>query len=358
MLYILFTTGQCNLKCKYCGGSFPPNLVPWKTTYPTSQLKSFIFDDPEPTIAFYGGEPLLNVKFIRDVMEDFPEAKFVIQSNGILARSLEPEYWLRFDAVLLSLDGRRKVTNYYRGAKVYDRIIDSARWLKTIGFKKDLIARMTVSEFSDIFLDVKHLLSLNLFDHVHWQLDVVWSSNWKDFDGWCESSYMSGISRLANFWIEGARKGRVLGLVPFVAVLKTMLKQSRIDSPPCGSGLNSLSILPNGCIVACPIAVDVNWAKLGNILTDQRDRLINRVKIGEPCTSCHYLKYCGGRCLYAHYERLWGEAGFNKTCEVTIHTIDELSKIKDEVLSLLDRKVISMTQLDYPTFNNTTEIIP
>ena len=358
MLYILFTTGQCNLKCKYCGGSFPQSLVPWKINYSISHLKRFISDDPEPIIAFYGGEPLLNVRFIKDVVKDFPKAKFVIQSNGILTKMLEPDYWLRFDAVLLSIDGRRMVNDRYRGAKVYDEVVDSARWLRTIGFKNDLIARMTISELSDVFLDVKHLLSLNLFDHIHWQLDVVWSTRWKDFYGWCESSYIPGISRLVHYWIEEAKKGRVSGFVPFIALLKTMIKNVSIDRPPCGAGINSLSILTNGDVIACPIAVDVKWAKLGNISKDSKAQMINKVKINEPCVSCDYLKYCGGRCLYAHYERLWGEDGSNKICKVAIHTINELTKIKDEVLSLLNRNVIFMDRLDYPPFNNTTEVIP
>jgi len=358
MLYILFTTGKCNLKCKYCGGSFPPNLVPWKIKYSVGHLNRFISGDPEPIIAFYGGEPLLNVKFIERVMEEFPGAKFVIQSNGTLGRRLEPEYWLKFNAVLLSIDGRRAVTNYYRGAKVYDNVVNFARWLRTIGFKNNLIARMTVSELSHIFLDVKHLLSLQLFDHIHWQLNVVWSSRWKDFDGWCKSNYMPGISRLVNLWVDESGKGRVLGIVPFITLLKTMIRDERIECPPCGAGENSFAVLTNGYVVACPIAVDVKWARLGSILKDSRAQMMNKVKIKEPCISCDYLEYCGGRCLYANYERLWGEDGFKKTCKLTIHLINELAKIKDEVLSLLERNIITMDTLDYPPFNNTIEVIP
>jgi len=356
MLYIVLTTGQCNLRCKYCGGSFHPNLVPWEIKYSADRLREFISSDPDPIIAFYGGEPLLNVEFIREVMKC--SAKFVIQTNGTLIRRLEPEYWLRFDAVLLSIDGRRWVTDYYRGAGIHDRVVDAAEWLRTVGFENDLIARMAVSERSDIFLDVKHLLSLNLFDHIHWQLDTIWSSSWRDFEGWCETSYMPGISRLVCFWIDEARKGRVLGLVPFVAILKMMIKNEKANCSPCGAGVNSLSILTNGDVIACPIALDVKWAKLGNISNGAAAQMLGKVKIGEPCVSCGYVRYCGGRCLYAHHERLWGEKGFNKICEVTAHMINELTKIKDEALFLLDRNILSMRKMDYPVFNNTTEIIP
>ena len=332
--------------------------MPWKTHYSINHLKRFISDDRKPVIAFYGGEPLLNTGFIKHVLKQFPAAKFVIQSNGILARELDPEYWLEFDTVLLSIDGRRIVTDHYRGPRVYDRVVDCARWLRKIGYNNDLIARMTVSELSDIFLDVRHLASLNLFDHIHWQLDVVWSSCWESFYEWCESSYMHGVCRLVNQWIEEARKGRVTGLVPFLAILRAMIRNVEISCPPCGAGVDSVSILTDGSIISCPIAVDVEWAKLGSILKDSRADVVKKARIGEPCTSCNHLRFCGGRCLYAHNERLWGQDGFNKICEVTIRTIDELAKIRDEVLNLLDGNVISMDQLEYPLFNNTTELIP
>jgi len=333
-------------------------LVPWEIKYSLTDLERFVSDDPEPTIAFYGGEPLLNTQFVEEVVEQFSNAKFVIQTNGILARNLDPDYWLRFDAALLSIDGRETTTDTYRGSNVYDKVINAARWLRKIGYKNDLIARMTVSEISDIFLDIRHLQSLGLFDHIHWQLDVIWSSHWKDFHRWCESSYIPGINRLVRCWIQEARNGEVNGLVPFITILGTMIRKVAIPCPPCGAGVDSVSILPDGKVIACPIAVDVKWAKLGNILKNSRWEMTNKVRIGEPCTSCSYLNFCGGRCLYAHNERLWGQDGFDKICEVTIRTIDELAKTKDQMVSLLNRNIISMDQLDYPPFNNTTELIP
>ncbi len=356
MLYIVLTTGQCNLNCRYCGGSFPPNQVPWETTYQADRLTKFIEGDPDPVIAFYGGEPLLNTKFIQEAMKN--NARYVIQTNGTLAKQLQPELWRRFDAVLLSIDGRPRVTDHYRGAGIHDKVIESAKWLRDIGYRGDLIARMAVPERSDIFLDVKHLLSLDLFDHIHWQLDAVWSTNWKDFDGWCKETYMPGITKLVHLWIEEAHRGRVLGLVPFVAILKMMIKGEEASRPPCEAGTNSLAILTNGDVIACPIAFDAQWAKLGNISNSKARQMTGKAPIGEPCTSCSHLRYCGGRCLYTHYERFWGEHGFQKICDVTTHMIDELEKTRDEVISLLARDIISMSQLNYPPFNNTTEIIP
>ncbi|MEM0131837.1 MAG: putative peptide-modifying radical SAM/SPASM domain-containing protein, partial [Saccharolobus sp.] len=39
MLWILMTTGKCNLRCNYCGGSFPRNVVPYEIKYDIYKLK-------------------------------------------------------------------------------------------------------------------------------------------------------------------------------------------------------------------------------------------------------------------------------------------------------------------------------
>ena len=357
MLYIIFTTGRCNLKCKYCGGSFSPERVPWKPKYSADDLIRFLSGDPDPIIAFYGGEPLINVDLIVEVMDRLPDARFVIQSNATLTWRLKPEYWLKFNAVLLSIDGRMEVTDFYRGSGVYRRVIESAEWLRRIGFKGDLIARMTVSEISDLFLEVNHLLSLGIFDHIHWQLDVIWSDRWRRFDHWCRESYIPGIDRLVSLWIRRAEEGMLLGIAPFQGVMKAIIGGS-IGSPPCGSGVNSISILTDGSIVACPIAVDVEWARLGSIFENDWRETVNRIRIGDDCRSCMYFKYCGGRCLYAYKERLWGESGFRSICRLTIHMIKRLMEVKDKILHLIDKGIINIEDLAYPKFNNTVEIIP
>ena len=347
MLYFIFTTGQCNLKCRYCGGSFPQDLVPWRILYPLRDLIDFIAEDDDATIAFYGGEPLLNAQYIAQVMDHVPAKRFVIQTNGLLFKRLKAEYWRRMDTVLLSIDGREAITDYYRGRGVYRKVLEAAHFLRKIGFKGDLIARMTISSRSDVFRDVLHLLSLDIFDHVHWQLDVVWSPPW-DFRSWARRSYMPGISRLIHLWKESLEAGRALGIAPFLGIARRAKYGG--PAPPCGAGQDAFAILTDGRIIACPIAVDVPWALLGHISTHSPGELKGKVGIGEPCTSCEVFRYCGGRCLYAYKERYWGEEGFRAVCQVTKHTIRE-------VLECIDKCAPSEV-FSYPSFNNSLEIIP
>jgi len=353
----VFTTGRCNLNCKYCGGSFPEFKVPSRPRYSLESLKRFMKGDEEPIIAFYGGEPLINPSFIQEVMDEKPDAKFVIQTNATLIDALPAKYWRKMDTVLVSIDGRREVTDGYRGHGVYEAVVQGAKKLREQGFRGDLIARMTLSEKSDVYLDVIHLLSLEIFDHVHWQLDVIWSPRWLHFNAWAKQ-YIEGLRMLMDCWLDALRKGKVLGIVPFLGVLKTLLTGKPIEVPPCGAGSTAVAISTDGRVLACPIAVEEDWAYLGKLEETTWRSVRGKVTIGEPCSSCRYFHLCGGRCLYSHIERLWGMGGFRAVCRLTLGLIKPLTKIKQEVTNLVRKGMVSLSELLYPPYNNTTEIIP
>lgn len=57
-------------------GSFDLKLVPWKIEYDIRLLEGLIRD--EGVIAFYGGEPLLNLEFIGKVIDAFQENDYVL----------------------------------------------------------------------------------------------------------------------------------------------------------------------------------------------------------------------------------------------------------------------------------------
>jgi putative peptide-modifying radical SAM enzyme len=355
LLYFILTTGKCNLHCRYCGGSFPEDKVPWTVDYDIELLKDLIKDDSDPTIAFYGGEPLENCGYIREVMNRVDVKRFIIQTNGLSAERLGSEYWNRMDAVLLSIDGTKSTTDFYRGEGVYRRVLRAAEVLRDGGFKGDLVARMAVSERSDIFTEVDHLLGLEIFDHIHWQIDAGWSEQWNDFTGWCERSYKPGILRLARKWLSEMEDGKVLGLVPFLGIRNRLRRGGPI--PPCGSGEESISVMPDGSIRACPIAFDVKWALLGR-LPEHSGSKLPKVHISGQCMGCSYLRVCGGRCLYFNRERLWGQEGFEKVCEITKYTIDIIAAMENPINQVVARGTVDQESLDYPKFNNTTEIIP
>jgi putative peptide-modifying radical SAM enzyme len=352
MLYIILSTGKCNANCDYCGGSFPEKVVPYEVMYEPEDLIRFISGDRNPILAFYGGEPLLNVDFIRSIMDNIT-AKFVIQTNGILMGKLGKDYWLRFDTILVSIDGIEQINDLHRGKGMYRVALRMATRLNRMSFQGDLVARMTVTEDTDIYRDVAHLLSLDLFDHVHWQLDVGWSRKWGDFKKWFERSYKPGISQIVNDWLRGTMRGEHCGIAPIQGVLQRIVNGG--IKPPCGAGQDACAISTDGRILACPIAVDVRWGDIGHLRTHRWSNL-PQVEVEEQCRACEEFEVCGGRCLYMNKERLWDSDTLLGICNATKHLISEV-KLAAQIL-VKSRGYDALKTEMYPGYNNTIEIIP
>ncbi|MHA1401780.1 MAG: TIGR04084 family radical SAM/SPASM domain-containing protein [Candidatus Heimdallarchaeaceae archaeon] len=361
MNWFIVTTNKCNFYCQYCQNEPHPDL-PVKPSWDITKLKRFIAEDNNTTIAFYGGEPLLNLDLIIRVMDEIPSDHYTLQTNGWFLHLIPPEYLRRFSSILISLDGDKEITNCNRGKGVYERIQKNIAIIREKGFTGDLIARMAVSEGADIFRDVIHLLNEPTlsFDHVHWQLDVLWDDpenvRWTDFDSWIEK-YNQGITKLVAYWLEEMKKGKVRGIVPFLGIFRHILNNTK-TTLPCQAGLTSFAIRTDGALTVCPLPPEYEFSVVGHLEKSTPNEIRNSVTIDEPCLSCEVYNLCGGRCLFANKTKLWGEEGFAEVCKTVKHLINELKKIKKEVLELIDNGIIEKSDFDYPAYNNTTEIIP
>ncbi|MHA1813289.1 MAG: TIGR04084 family radical SAM/SPASM domain-containing protein, partial [Candidatus Thorarchaeota archaeon] len=240
-------------------------------------------------------------------------------------------------------------------------VLDSVRWLESIGYEGDIVARMAVSEQSDIYKEVRHLLDLRnpTFKHVHWQLNVVWDAegNWTDFDSWVANSYKPGISRLVREWVKKMESGVIEGIVPFMPLMYTLLT-GKTSLLRCGSGLDTFAIHVDGKIGVCPISPDWDFSIVGHINDTDPSSLRNIMMVDEPCPSCEEYGVCGGRCLFANKQRLWGDDGFRKICDTVKHLIRELRAQVPRVQELVDNGTIRVEDFDYPEYNNGCEIIP
>ncbi|TFF93494.1 TIGR04084 family radical SAM/SPASM domain-containing protein [Candidatus Thorarchaeota archaeon] len=360
MNYHIVLTKRCNLNCIYCLEDQDAASAP-EVQYSLDGLEEFLDQDEDVQLMFYGGEPTLRIPLMTDIMDRFEDARFMLQTNALLLDRIPEEYVHKLHSVLVSIDGLEETTDFYRSAGVYRKVLKNVRWLREIGYEGDVVARMTVSEQSDIFRDVTHLLELSRphFDHVHWQLNVIWDAegNWTDFDGWLERSYKPGLSKLARYWAERMHKGTLLGIVPFLPTMYSILtgEESRMR---CGSGIDTFAIHPDGSIGVCPISPDWEFSIVGNIANTKPDDIRNIMEVEEPCPSCDIYGICGGRCLFANKQRLWGDDGFQKVCTTVRHLVDVLAGIQPEVRNLIETGVLSESDFDYPKYNNGCEIIP
>ena len=360
MQYFVILTKECNLLCTYCGGgsATPPREI----QYPIRDLGAFLSKDSSPVVEFYGGEPLLRLGKMREIMDSVP-GRFALQTNGLFLDRLEPDVLRRIHTMLVSVDGAKDVNDRERGEGVYERVMRNVGLVRERGYAGDIVARMTVVQGSDIVGNVGHLLGTGLFDHVHWQLNfgMFWEAgedNDPGLEEWIDD-YNAGVSELAGGWIgEMRRSGKVQGLVPFTGVMRTLLsgEKSRLR---CGSGVDFFAVMPDGRISACPVAVDFDFSVVGSLKDSTPASLRGSVPVGPPCDSCDILDVCGGRCLLVNRSQgLLRKNGYASICKTVRQLVAELEDALPEVKSMLADGTVRRGAFDYPEFNNGCEIIP
>jgi putative peptide-modifying radical SAM enzyme len=373
MFFHLMLTTECDLHCRYCfgealedfGGGFDgfnvDYCLPRRINFDLEMLKRFCELDPECVLIFYGGEPLLCLNYVRRVMDLVGARHFVVQTNGLHLGCLEPAYLNRFSLILVSLDGNEALTDYYRGAGVFRRVIDNLKLVVGNGFKGEIIARMTVMEETDIYRQVLWLLNNDefAFSSVHWQLNAGFWNDFerRNFQKWSEESYNPGIRRLVKFWVDYMeRNGVVLRLYPFLGVARSFLKGEKRVFLRCGAGWINYAIQTDGHIVPCPSMWGMRDFYLGHISTAHPLRL-RKVFVGEPCTSCRIFNVCGGRCLYANVTKRWKPESYKLVCGTVKNLIEAVAGEIPRIKRLIDAGRIKVEDFDFMQYIG-CEIIP
>lgn len=371
--FFVTLTTKCDLQCRYCYGECCDDFdyhddglevdyyLPSTISYDTDALKSFLSRDPESKIIFYGGEPLLELEKIKELMNTFSSHTILLHTNGTMLDRLEPEYVNRFPIISISIDGDEKLTDYYRGSGVYAKIRDNLKLIRSNGYKGEVIARMTVMEETDIYSQALHLLNdpVLSFDSVHWQLNALfWRNDYKrrDFARWANESYNPGVKKLIKEWIRVMKEeGRVLRIYPFMGMMQSLLTDEK-TLLRCGAGWAEYNVQTDGKVSPCPVMSGLKDFYAGDIHTSDPLSL-RKVLISGPCKNCEELEVCGGRCLYANVTMKWGEKGFSEVCSTIKFYINALREEVPVVRELIEQGKISMDDFRHVRYNS-CEIIP
>lgn len=156
---VLSMTYNCNLNCKYCyvrGGDLHSKMMSSKVAIKAIDfLLSKNLD--EITIQFFGGEPTLNFKCIKDVVDYLNKKKtktkinFEISTNGLVPRNILNFFVKNKFLFIVSLDGTEEIHNRQRPAR-NEKINSFQETKKTIGLilqkTKRLKVRTTVTSKS------------------------------------------------------------------------------------------------------------------------------------------------------------------------------------------------------------------
>jgi uncharacterized protein len=376
LLYFhLILTDECNLCCTYCRAKAfeeavekddPSSQVEIDPTLPSDLdvnldlLYDFLKKDPESTLTFYGGEPLMRADLIKTIVKDAPVHRFMMQTNGILLDRLDPTIINRFSTILVSIDGDEALTDANRGLGTYRAIINNIKRIRRNGYHRELIARMTVNEGTDIVDAVRWLYDNPdySFSSIHWQMDANFADDFshRQFAGWVTKNYNPGIIRLIKLWVDHMETdGKVLRWYPFLDPMEDLL-HGRQSLLRCGSGYANYSIMTDGHIAPCPVMIGMSQYYVGHI-KDADPLNLPVIEVNGDCTLCKIRGFCGGRCLYSNITKPWGADERRMVCSSVKNLHDGLTGALPRVNDLIDEGVICVSDFSHEKFNG-CEIIP
>jgi len=374
MFFHIILTTECNLQCRYCFGEaledvdadFPDfeidYCLPKRISYDVDLLNRFCRQDPDCVLTFYGGEPLLCIDEIKQIMDSVKAKHFLIQTNGLLLDRLEPEYVNRLHAILISIDGDEALTDFYRGKGTFRKVVNNLKLIRRNGFKGELIARMTVMEQTDIYKQVKWLLNNDEFpfSSVHWQLNAgFWKNDFsrRDFKKWSQENYNLGVRKLVKFWVDYMEnKGKVSKLYPFLGIAQSLLLEEKQTLLRCGAGWINYAIQTDGYIAPCPTMWGIKNYYLGHISRTSPLKL-KKISFSEPCTKCDIFRICGGRCLYANVTKRWNPKAYGLVCNTVRNLVNTISEEIPRIRELIKVGKVGLKDFEFMKFNG-CEIIP
>lgn len=352
LLVHLHTTNDCNLDCSYCYNRGSARIKRITPKYKPNYLVDLLTENAEALdIVFYGGEPLLNVNFIAEVISLFRphvgiESQFHIVTNGTVPFSKLNELGClqKISSIWISFDGTKDTITRLRGDNVYDDIIENVKDLNDI-YSGKVVARMTYTSGLNLCENVFE--AGRFFQHVFFQCDnTIAEAEAVNF----AKSFQYQFPKLVDKWLTLYTKGSISWLSDNVlGIWHHLHNKIKKDYYHCSPGVGCLTIDSNGNIYSCPEGETpeshsvINDCNLGNI-SDGLNRKKHELKA--RCSDCDLLWLCGGRCMWTDNESY---------CDIVRTAIETVKKHETDVEGLVLDKRILMEDF-YPS--HYSEVVP
>jgi uncharacterized protein len=314
---------KCNLGCTYCyaqQGAFggeAKNMPLATANEAVDLLLAQAGEGGKATLAFLGGEPLVNRSVVQAVTQRAAELagrrgialSFSITTNGTLLNQADAAFFETHGfAVTVSLDGPRETHDrlrpYKSGAGSFDRIMRNLQPLLARQRRMQVSARVTVTPGN---LDLRR--TLDDFIAAGFR-SVGFSPVLSAPDAGSGELRGEDLARMLEGMIDCGRafeQKLIAGeRYPFENMVNAMREIHRgTHRPyPCGAGAGYFGVSADGELAACHRFVGDPEGAMGNLAAVDRDRqsrwLAERhVHRQAPCTQCWARYLCGGGC---HHE--------------------------------------------------------
>ena len=311
---------DCNLACRYCfaeEGEYHGRRALMSFEVGKKALDFLVANSGSREhleVDFFGGEPLLNWKVVKQLVEygrsleeaNHKKFRFTLTTNGVLLNDEIMEFCNReMSNVVLSLDGRKEINDKMRpfrnGSGSYDMIVPKFQKFAESRGQKNYYVRGTFTrnnlDFAD---DVIHYADLG-FQQM--SMEPVVADPAEDYAIREEDiqQILKEYDKLALEYIKRKKDGRGFNFFHFMVDLdQGPCAIKRLSG--CGAGHEYLAVAPNGDIYPCHQFVGNKDFLMGNVNENKIDENIEKmfersnVYTKEKCKNCFAKFYCSGGC--------------------------------------------------------------
>ncbi len=358
MEYYISITYNCNLRCSYCSSKriLSPSKELILTNDKMDELIKYISKNnhtQKDLVIFFGGEPLLEYQIIDKFIKraSYLNLDYGLYTNGLLLDNIPLNILQSMNVIFVSVDGDKKSHDKHRGLGTYEKIINN---LKTIKPKIDgfILGRITVEEETNIFNSATNIM--NYVDGVYWQ--IVNKPKFNDKDVFI-NNYKKYIIQLFDFWLYNFKRGKILNIIPFQAIISSLVFNYARGglSFRCGAGSSFQTIDIYGNIYWCDEYMGDPRGIVGRINGSKPNLLYeNHKDIFEDCEKCKISDICLGRCKKCLKE--YPKEQIRVYCDLSIFLVETIIVHINEI-----EKVIKSKNHDLKSLYNAprcTEEIP
>lgn len=316
---------DCNLACRYCfaeEGEYHGHRELMSFEVGRKALDFLIANSGRRRnleVDFFGGEPLMNWKVVKDLVaygreqEKLHDKKFrfTLTTNGVLLNDEVMEFANReMGNVVLSIDGRKKIHDHMRpfrrGQGSYDLIVPKFQKFAESRNQDKYYVRGTFTHYNlDFSEDVLHLADLG-FKQISVEPVVAEDSEAYALREEDLPKLFEEYDKLAAEMVKRKKAGKDFNFFHFMIDLEGgPCVAKRLSG--CGSGTEYLAVTPWGDLYPCHQFVGNEEFLMGNVWdgvkrTDIRDEFkCCNVYAKEKCRTCFAKFYCSGGCAANSY---------------------------------------------------------
>lgn len=326
-------TDSCNLNCVYCSSeacninTVKPNLeigMLWiDRIYDYIKIHNCKHIDLE----FTGGEPLLFVDYLKEVI-DYAKKKFSsiesldVSYSVVTNLTLLDEKHLDFlksigaNTIQVSLDGTKEIHDrhrpYHSGKGSFDTIIKNIKRLKASGFETTTIASVITKESEIHMLEIAEFLTELGFTRMTLQpMCQIGKATTKVDLALNPKIYVDKLFEILDkvvvpYWEKTHQRMFIRCFAITFAYLLKPWRRYMCQHCPCGAGTSIISVDQNGDVYGCNTAPFDSSTLYGNIYDLSFDECVcsenaliskeRRLENIKECNVCSIKTFCQGGC--------------------------------------------------------------